>query len=357
MRAWPDERLRLVFTCCHPALAPEAQVALTLRTLGGLTTRRDGAGVPGARADDGPAPGPGEAQDPRGGHPVPRAAGARCCRSGSPACSRCCTWCSTRGTRRPRGTLRPRATCATRRSGSARLLAGCCPTRARPRAAGPDAAAGRAAGRRASTTTARSCCSRTRTARRGTAAEIAEGLALVDARAAPAARPGPYASRPRSPPCHADRAARRRHRLAADRRAVRRAAPAPAVAGGRAQPRRRGRDGRRPAGRAGAGRRARRDGRARRATTCCPRPAPTCCAGSAAASEAAAAYRRALELATNPAERRFLERRLRRGHADVAASPCEVITPARMLWLLLGFQLARTNRLAPSGIRHVASNP
>lgn len=34
----PDERLKLIFTCCHPALAPEAQVALTLRTLGGLTT-------------------------------------------------------------------------------------------------------------------------------------------------------------------------------------------------------------------------------------------------------------------------------------------------------------------------------
>ena len=34
----PDERLRLIFTCCHPALAPEAQVALTLRTLCGLAT-------------------------------------------------------------------------------------------------------------------------------------------------------------------------------------------------------------------------------------------------------------------------------------------------------------------------------
>jgi RNA polymerase sigma-70 factor (ECF subfamily) len=34
-----DDRLRLVFTCCHPALAMEARVALTLRTLGGLTTR------------------------------------------------------------------------------------------------------------------------------------------------------------------------------------------------------------------------------------------------------------------------------------------------------------------------------
>jgi RNA polymerase sigma-70 factor, ECF subfamily len=34
----PDERLELLFTCCHPALSLEAQVALTLRTLGGLTT-------------------------------------------------------------------------------------------------------------------------------------------------------------------------------------------------------------------------------------------------------------------------------------------------------------------------------
>ncbi|MEO8703892.1 MAG: sigma-70 family RNA polymerase sigma factor [Kofleriaceae bacterium] len=37
-----DDRLRLMYTCCHPALAPEAQVALTLRTLGGLTTEEIG---------------------------------------------------------------------------------------------------------------------------------------------------------------------------------------------------------------------------------------------------------------------------------------------------------------------------
>jgi RNA polymerase sigma-70 factor (ECF subfamily) len=36
--AFPDERLELLFTCCHPALATDAQVALTLRTLGGLST-------------------------------------------------------------------------------------------------------------------------------------------------------------------------------------------------------------------------------------------------------------------------------------------------------------------------------
>jgi RNA polymerase sigma-70 factor (ECF subfamily) len=35
---FPDERLELIFTCCHPALATDAQVALTLRALGGLTT-------------------------------------------------------------------------------------------------------------------------------------------------------------------------------------------------------------------------------------------------------------------------------------------------------------------------------
>lgn len=35
----PDERLKLMFVCCHPALAREAQVALTLRTLGGLSTQ------------------------------------------------------------------------------------------------------------------------------------------------------------------------------------------------------------------------------------------------------------------------------------------------------------------------------
>src|SRR5262249_36647901 len=36
LSALPDDRLRLIFACCHPALNREAQVALTLRTLGGL---------------------------------------------------------------------------------------------------------------------------------------------------------------------------------------------------------------------------------------------------------------------------------------------------------------------------------
>jgi len=41
-RAIPDDRLRLIFTCCHPALAMEARVALTLRSLAGLTTAEIG---------------------------------------------------------------------------------------------------------------------------------------------------------------------------------------------------------------------------------------------------------------------------------------------------------------------------
>ena len=40
--SFPDERLELIFTCCHPALATSAQVALTLRTLGGLSTEEIG---------------------------------------------------------------------------------------------------------------------------------------------------------------------------------------------------------------------------------------------------------------------------------------------------------------------------
>ena len=73
---FPDERLELIFTCCHPALATEAQVALTLRTLGRPHDDRDRARLPGARGDDGAAPGARQEQDPHGRHPVPRAAAA-----------------------------------------------------------------------------------------------------------------------------------------------------------------------------------------------------------------------------------------------------------------------------------------
>ena len=71
-----DDRLRLIFTCCHPALATAAQVALTLRLLGGLTTAEI------ARAFLVPEPtmaqrlvrAKGKIRDAR--HPVPRPGGA-----------------------------------------------------------------------------------------------------------------------------------------------------------------------------------------------------------------------------------------------------------------------------------------
>src|SRR5438046_8305380 len=42
----PDDRLRLIFTCCHPALALDAQVAMTLRTPGSLATEQNARTVP-----------------------------------------------------------------------------------------------------------------------------------------------------------------------------------------------------------------------------------------------------------------------------------------------------------------------
>jgi predicted RNA polymerase sigma factor len=68
----PDDRLKLIFTCCHPTLALEAQVALTLHTLGGLSTQEV------ARAFLVPEPTMAKrlvrAQDSQRRHPLSRAA-------------------------------------------------------------------------------------------------------------------------------------------------------------------------------------------------------------------------------------------------------------------------------------------
>ena len=77
-----SDRLRLIFTCCHPALSTEAQIALTLRLLGGLQTPEIASSVPRPRLDDGPALGASKTQDPGRRGPVPGAGRDRAAQSG-----------------------------------------------------------------------------------------------------------------------------------------------------------------------------------------------------------------------------------------------------------------------------------
>ena len=308
---FPDERLELMFTCCHPALTREAQVALTLRTLAGLRTAEIARAFLVSRAHDGAAAVPGEGQDPPRRDPVPGAAGAPAARAAARPCSRCCTCCSTRGTRR-----RPAPTwCAPDLSGEAirlaRVLAALMPDE--PEAQGLLALmllhdARRAAG---STTAGdlvpleeqdRSTWDRARDRRRRSRCSSA---------ALRRGRPGVYQVQAAIAACHADGAAtpptptgRRSPRCTAE------LARLVARAGRRAEPRRRGRDGRR------AGRRPARwwttwpAGGALAGYYLLPATRADLLRRLGRRDEAAAAYREALALVTTEAERRFLTRRL-----------------------------------------------
>ena len=77
----PDERLRLIFTCCHPALAPDAQVALTLRLLCGIPTADIARAFLVSRTDHGGADHPGEAEDLHRADPLPDPPACRAARS------------------------------------------------------------------------------------------------------------------------------------------------------------------------------------------------------------------------------------------------------------------------------------
>ncbi len=117
----PDDRLRLVFTCCHPALAREAQVALTLRLVCGLTT----AEIAQAFLVSEPTM---AARVTRAKKKIPaariayRVPGAPNCPTGSTRCSPSCT-CSTRPGTRPRTA---RTSSATTSSSARSGWPGCC---------------------------------------------------------------------------------------------------------------------------------------------------------------------------------------------------------------------------------------
>ena len=87
-RSVEDDRLRLIFTCCHPALPPDAQVALTLREVCGLTTEEIARAFLTAAAHAGPADRARQGEDPRRAHSLSGAVARPSCRTGwTPCCT------------------------------------------------------------------------------------------------------------------------------------------------------------------------------------------------------------------------------------------------------------------------------
>ena len=290
---FPDERLELIFTCCHPALAIEAQVALTLRTLGGLTTAEIARAFLVPEATMAQRLVRAKRKIKAGRDPLPRAARPPAARPAGRGA----------GGRLPdlqRGLRAAAATWPAEAIRLGRALAELMPDE--PEVHGLLALMLLHDARRDAR------FARRRAGAAGRPGPRAVGRARRSPRAArrstgrsPCAAAAPTCCRRRSPRCTPTSRA-----TGADRRALRRARAADRLAGGRAEPRRRGGRGRGAGGGAGDRRRASRS----TTTATCTRPAPSCCAGSAAPDEARAAYRRALELAHDDAERRLLERRL-----------------------------------------------
>ena len=114
-----DDLLRLMFISCHPVLSTEARIALTLRLLGGLTTEEIARAFLAAEPTIAKRIVRAKQTLASQAGPVRGAAAGRTARPGSPRCSRCSTWCSTRATRRWPGTTGCARRCAPKRSASA----------------------------------------------------------------------------------------------------------------------------------------------------------------------------------------------------------------------------------------------
>ena len=194
-----DDRLRLIFTCCHPALAPDAQVALTLREVCGLTTEEI------ARAFLTPAPtlaqrivrAKAKIRDARIPYQVPAPAELP---ERLDAVLRVVYLVFNEGYSASSGASLTRHELSAEAIRLGRLLVELLPEPEADRAARADAAAGVAA-RRAHLAVRRADPARAiRIASLWDRAQIAEGTQLVE-RALVAARSGPTRSRRRSPPC------------------------------------------------------------------------------------------------------------------------------------------------------------
>ena len=123
-----DDRLRLIFTCCHPALPPDAQVALTLREVCGLTTEEIARAFLDRAAHAGAAHRARQGEDPRRAHSVRGAVARPTCPSGWTACCTSIYLVFNEGYSASSGESLTRPTFRARRSAWGGCWSSCCPS-------------------------------------------------------------------------------------------------------------------------------------------------------------------------------------------------------------------------------------